>query len=382
MGKSVVSWQIFTELAQAGVHSAFADTDQLCMCYPAPQEDPGRQQIKAQNLAAMLPHYQAGGARCVIANGVLDPANGLFSELLAQAEVTVCRLRADRVELARRFVGRHRPSDDLDEVLKDTLEEADAMDASDFADACVDTSDVPAAGVAGLIRDSCRNWPGFSGTLPAPHAASGGNSRTGDDNESDGADGDVVLICGSTGVGKSTIGFELYQRYLRAGRTAGYIDLDQIGFLKPDAANDPGRHLLKARNLGAMWRIYHAAGARHLVVTGPVPSQAARQTYIDALPAAAVTVCRLHAGRAEMHTRIMSRASGGSWPQPGDPLRGRSAEYLDHLADQAVADSQALERAKVEDIRVDTDGRTVTEAADLIAGATGSLPDHADRQWV
>jgi adenylylsulfate kinase-like enzyme len=316
VGKSVVSWQIFTELAQAGILAAFVDTDQLCMCYPAPHEDPGRQRIKARNFAAMLPHYQAAGARCVVANGVLDPVDGLHSEPLAVAEMTVCRLRADRAEIVHRFVGRHGAGGDLDDVLKSALDEADAMDASNFADACVDTSNATVAEVVGLVRDTCRSWPGFGGRLPEPQVASGGSIRAGDDDEADGADGNVLLICGPTGVGKSTMGFELYMRHLRAGRTAGYIDLDQIGFLQPDADNDPGRHLLKARNLAAMWRTYHAAGARYLVATGPVPSEAARQTYIDALPAARVTVCRLHAGRAELRTRIMSRASVAAGHSP------------------------------------------------------------------
>jgi shikimate kinase len=239
VGKSAVSWQTFTELAQAGIHAAFADADQLCMCYPAPPEDPGRERIRARNFAAMLPHYQAAGARCVIANGVLDPVNGLDTELMAHAEVTVCRLRADRAELVHRFVGRHRPGDDLDDMIEDTLNEADAMDASVFADVCVDTSDATVAEVVGLVRDRCHTWPGFSGALPEPRVASDGTIRAGDDDEADGADGCVLLICGPTGVGKSTIGFELYMRYLRAGRTAGYIDLDQIGFLKPDERTIP-----------------------------------------------------------------------------------------------------------------------------------------------
>ncbi len=371
VGKSAVSWQIFTGLAQAGIHAAFADADQLCMCYPAPPEDPGRERIKAQNFAAMLPHYQAAGAQCVIANGVLDPVNGLDSGLLAHAELTVCWLRADRAELVHRFVGRHGPGDDLDDLIKKTLDEADAMDASDFADLCVDTSGATVTEVAGLVRDRCYTWPGFSGALLAPRVASGEDIRVGDDDEPDATNGNVLLICGPTGVGKSSIGFELYLRYLRAGRTAGYIDLDQIGFLQPDAANDPGHHLLKARNLAAMWRTYYAAGARHLIATGPVPTEEVSQAYIDALPTATVTTCRLHAGRAEMRARIMSRASGGSWPQPGDPLQGKSAEFLDRVADQAAAEAQSLERAKVGDIRIDTEGRSVNEAVDLIAAATG-----------
>jgi predicted ABC-type ATPase len=374
VGKTTASWQIFTEVAQAGMSAAFVDTDQLCMCYPAPSQDPDRQRIKAQNLAAMLPRYQLAGAQCVIANGVLDPVKGLYLDLLAEAEVTVCRMRADRAELTRRLAGRHGPGHDLVDVLKEALDEADAMDASDFADGCVDTTNLTMAEVVGLVRERCRTWPGFTGTLPEPRAGTGRSTRAGDDDEPDGAGGNVLLICGPAGVGKSTIGFELYLRYLRAGRTAGYIDLDQIGFLEPGAANDPGRHVLKAGNLAAMWRTYHAAGARHLIATGPIPSAAAGQTYIDALPAETVTVCRLHAELPELRTRIMSRALGGSWPQPGDPLRGQSAQYLGRAADRAAASARALDRAQVGDIRIDTDGRTVTECADLIAEATNFRP--------
>ena len=42
VGKSTVSWQLFAELAGSGTPTAFADADQLCMCYPAPPDDPGR----------------------------------------------------------------------------------------------------------------------------------------------------------------------------------------------------------------------------------------------------------------------------------------------------------------------------------------------------
>lgn len=41
VGKSTVSWQLFTELTGSGTRAAFADADQLCMCYPAPPDDLG-----------------------------------------------------------------------------------------------------------------------------------------------------------------------------------------------------------------------------------------------------------------------------------------------------------------------------------------------------
>jgi len=82
VGKSTVSWQLFSDLSEAGVDVAFADADQLCMCYPAPPEDPDREQLKARNLGAMISHYQAAGAKCVILGGVLDPVLGVRRELM------------------------------------------------------------------------------------------------------------------------------------------------------------------------------------------------------------------------------------------------------------------------------------------------------------
>ncbi len=376
VGKSTVSWQIFTELAEAGVHVAFADADQFCMCYPALAEDPGRERIKAQNVGAAVSRYRAAGAQCVIANGVLDPLRGVYSELMPQAEVTVCRLRADAGELARRFAGWHHPGLDLAEAVKETLGEAGAMDVSNLGEVCVDTTGMAAAEAAGLVRDACRVWPGFSGTLAARQSpgadaeTAAGLEPTGHVN---GPRGQILVICGPTGVGKSTIGFQLYLQYLHDGLTAGYVDLDQIGFVRPAPTADPGRHRLKAANLAAIWRTYHAAGARHLIATGPAESQAVLQTYIRALPAADVTTCRLHAGPAELTRRIMSRGDGGSWPEPGDPLRGQSAGYLRQVADLTAAEADALERAGVGTIRIDTNGRTVAQAAELIAARTKRL---------
>jgi hypothetical protein len=244
------------------------------MCYPAPAADPGGRQIKAQNLGAMIGNYRAAGARYLIVNGVVDPVLGVHSDLLPRAALTLCRLRAGRDEVARRFIARHGQRDDMEELLREVRDEADRMDAGNFADACVDTSGVPAARVAGLVRDSCRDWPGFNETArrpcaaaAGPDASAGGAVKTSPD--ADGADGSILLICGPTGIGKSAIGFQLYLTYLQAGRTAGYIDLDQIGFLSPAADDDPGQHRLKARNLAAMWRNYHAAGATHTPSSRP-----------------------------------------------------------------------------------------------------------------
>jgi predicted ABC-type ATPase len=366
VGKSTVTWQLFNELSPAGVHVAFADTDQLSMCYPAPPDDPDRERLKAMNIGAMIPHYRAAGAKCVILGGVLDPVLGVRRDLLPDADVTVVRLRADREEVVRRFIRRDEQRDDMDELLQEVRDEADGMDGSDFADARIETTGVPAAEVADLVRDRCRDWPGFRDTIRRQGASTEKAFP-----EVTEADGHILLICGPTGVGKSTIAFRLYMQYLNADLTAGYVDLDQIGFVRPARPDDPGNHKLKARNLTAMWRNYRAAGATNLVAAGPVESNAVLQTYVDAFPKATVTLCRLHAGPDELTRRVMSRGDGGSWPQPGDPLRGQSAEYLRAVADRAISADSTFEREHVGTVRIDTSGHTPDESAALIAASTG-----------
>jgi predicted ABC-type ATPase len=385
-GKSTVSWRLFTELAGSGTRAAFADADQLCMCYPAQPDDPGRDRLRARNAGAVIRNSQAAGGRCVIVSGAVDPALGVLRDLLGPAAVMVCRLRADPGEVARRLAGRQpRSGGGEADAVRLVQEECDLMDASGFADVCVDTTGVPAAQVPRLVRDSCRGWPGFGEVAGRPPDAAPAGLANAAPAElagpAVGAGGRVLLLCGPAGVGKSTIGFQLYLRCLRAGRTAGYIDLDQIGFLTPPAGSDPLNHRLKAANLAAIWRTYHAAGASHLVLTGPVGNQATLGSYLAALPSAAVTTCRLHASPAELRQRIMTRGAGGSWPQPGDPLRGRPARYLARVARQAAAAAQALDRAQLAALRIDTTGHTAAQAAGLIASATGwpGQPPHRER---
>jgi hypothetical protein len=137
--------------------------------------------------------------------------------------------------------------------------------------------------------------------------------------------------------------------------------------MSPVPVDDPGGHQLKARNLADLWRTYHAAGARRLVLSGPVPDERAAAVYAGALPAARVTVCRLHAGPAELARRISRRGQGFSWAQPGDPLVGQPETRLRLVAAQSAAGAAALERSGLGDLRIDTGGRTAAEVADLIA---------------
>lgn len=374
VGKSTVSWQLFTELAAAGMHVAFADTDQFCMCYPPPPGDPDRNYVKALNVGSVIRSFRIAGAHCLIANGVLDPA-GVQTELLAEADVTICRLRARGEEVERRLIGKlGDEAAGLEEWLRQTRDEVGLMDRSSFADALVDTTGLPASEVAAAVRAACRDWPGFAGDLAGPDPpspAAGGSAPDSQHQDHRPVGGQVLLITGPTGVGKSTIGFPCYLSCLGAGLTAGYLDLDQLGLLRPADPRDAGSHRLKARNLAAIWRNYQDAGATHLVAVGPMRGETDFRIYADALAGAAVTLVRLRAAPDDLRLRIASRGLGGSWPQPGDPLVGQPAEFLARAADHAVADGLALDLSGLGDVVIDTTGRPVAESAASLSMAVG-----------
>ncbi|WP_328609736.1 hypothetical protein OG943_11610 [Amycolatopsis sp. NBC_00345] len=90
--------------------------------------------------------------------------------------------------------------------------------------------------------------------------------------------------------------------------TVAYADLDQLGFVRPEPAEDPGNHRTKARNLAAIWPTFRAEGAEYLV--GDVGESVALERYVRAVPDGDLTLCRLRAGPGELTARILARGRG------------------------------------------------------------------------
>lgn len=353
VGKTAAGWEIYSQLARAGTRVGYVDIDQLGMCFPAPADDPGRHRVQARNLDVVVGAYRAAGAQCVVVSGVVDPAHGAYPELTPGAALTVCRLRADAGELASRLAGR----ENGDAILRGALAEAASLDANRVGDLCLETTGRSVADTVRLVSERTAGW-----THPAPVGQ-------GEPGPPDSADGPVLWLCGAQGVGKSTIGFRVYTKVVFGARIPGaYVDLDQVGFVSPAPADDPAGHRVKSRVLAGLWRTFRAAGAECLTVVGPVEDIGG---YAAALPAATFTLCRLHAGDGELTRRVMTRGSGGSWAQPGDPLRGVPVARLREVARTAVAHARVLEDASVGDVRVDTDGYSVEEAAGAVIARTG-----------
>jgi broad-specificity NMP kinase len=376
VGKTTVTWELFVRLVRQGVPTGYVDIDQLGMCYapptprhraPEPADDPGRHRLKARTLDAVVANFADAGARCVVVPGVTDPVRGVETDLVPHAALTTCRLRVEPTDLRRRLAGRGGQADQLSEAFAEALAEADALDRAFATDPCVDTTGLTVAEVVDRVR-ARSGWPDLAAPVGTREKPSPRRQVP------DPTPGDILWLCGPAAVGKSTVGWQVYQQVRRAGVNAAFVDLDQIGFHRPVPAGDPGNHRLKAANLAAVWRSFRASGAGCLIAVGPLDRPEDVAVYTAALPAATITLCRLHASRQVVADRVARRGRGLT-PTPGlagDDLIGQPQARLREIADQAARTVDALDG--VGDLRVDTDDRPADGIAAEILGRTGWPP--------
>ena len=260
VGKSTVAWELSTRLWRDGVRAAYVDMDQLGMCYgaptpenrfPEPADDPGRHRLQTRNLDAVAVNARDAGAACLVVSGVVDPEHGIDAGLLPHVELTAIRLRVEKDELLRRLGVRARPGERVD----DNLREAGVMDR--LPGPYIDTTGLSVDEVLEKI-----DLPRIEAAVPkAIHVPE--------------LPGRVLRIRGPREGSRSMVGWQIYAQLQRSGTRAAYVDLDQLGFLRPFDAVDPGNRRLQAANLAAVWRTFRAAGAECLVVAEPNDDPAA-----------------------------------------------------------------------------------------------------------
>jgi adenylylsulfate kinase-like enzyme len=368
VGKTTVGWEIFSQLDSAGVRVGYVDVDQLGMCYPTPTDDPHNHRVKVANVAAAVATFRAAGARCVVVSGTVDVDQArTYADEIPAAALMFCRLSLDRDGLRTRLAQRGWDGG----MLEEAMQGAEALDRSEFADVCVDTSGTSVPDVARHVREQAGGWP-----MPLEQEVAVGNTaEVSEPNADTAAPGSVLWLCGATGVGKSTIGFQIFQQVMHAGVAAAYVDLEQVGFLRPAPPEDPDNHWVKVRNLLAIWQRFRASGARCLIVVGSVDDRDAVGMYRDSLPEGTLTMVRLHAGHDQLAERIMLRGQDDGWRAPGDPLKGQPVAILNRIAAKAAANADRMERAEIGDLRIDTDGRTIEEVTQLVRTKAGGWPD-------
>ncbi|GAB1639668.1 AAA family ATPase [Krasilnikovia sp. MM14-A1259] len=167
----------------------------------------------------------------------------------------------------------------------------------------------------------------------------------------------VLWLFGPSGVGKTTVAREIAARLGSSGVKAALVDTDMIGLCRPESADDPEHHRLKARNLAALWSVLHAAGAQCLLLAGGVEHAGQLALYVHNIAGAELTVCQLSLGEADHRARIMER-------------NGRSVAWIDDL----IEEGKDLDHNDFTDVRVDTGGLSVGESAERILDAAGRWP--------
>jgi adenylylsulfate kinase-like enzyme len=126
----------------------------------------------------------------------------------------------------------------------------------------------------------------------------------------------AVLLTGPGGVGKTTIAQAIGGLLTSSGHVTAVLDLDAVAQFGPPRP-PPARGLrfhdqLRVRNLTAVWDTYRAAGARFMVVSGPVTTAEHRAAYTEALADCAVQVVLLLTP-AKLIAERTRTARGSAW---------------------------------------------------------------------
>ncbi|SDE25725.1 hypothetical protein [Glycomyces harbinensis] len=365
-GKTVTAWEIFAQLAAEGVRAAYVDADQVGMAHPVRPEDPDNEHVKARGIGAVWSGFRAAGAQCLIVSGGVGNVATVadFAAQVPGAAMTIVQLAVGSEERRTRLIGRG----GSEYLIEPAAALAAALERDPLTEHRVDTTGTTVKAAAKLVRERVGDWPGATPSAWPPRDLDPPSS-TGDERVP------MVWVCGPSGVGKSTVAFPVYMRLLAAGARASYIDLAQIGWVRPAAADDPGDHRLKARNLAALWRAHRAAGSEYLVVSGSGGGAAGVRHYLDAMPGCVPTIVRLDAAPDVIAERLRMRSKGIGVELPGDEIRGLAGADLERRIEDAHAEAALLERDGIGDHRLDTGDRDPDDLADEIYALIGLRAD-------
>lgn len=165
----------------------------------------------------------------------------------------------------------------------------------------------------------------------------------------------VLVITGPVGVGKTSVARAISDLLGNAAVAHTMIDMDMLRWCYPRDPEDPFHEKLGLQNLAAVWANYQTAGAQRVVMADVVETRTTVTQYENTIPGAVVTVARLHAPVTTLHARLAGRETGAD---------------LEWHQNRAIELAAQMEETALEDLRVDTEGKTVLEIAqEIIARA-------------
>lgn len=122
----------------------------------------------------------------------------------------------------------------------------------------------------------------------------------------------IALVTGTVGIGKSATGFAVAERAAAQGRSAAFLDVDELPRLWPAPEGDPFNNELILGNLASLVGNYAAAGAELLVLSWVVQSTDALRRLEEAVGTTVVAV-RLCAPASIVEARLRKRHQGAEF---------------------------------------------------------------------
>lgn len=159
----------------------------------------------------------------------------------------------------------------------------------------------------------------------------------------------LLIVTGPVGVGKTSVSTAVSDMLTHKKIPNAFIDIDNLRCAYPSPANDRFNMELGYKNLALIWPNYLEYGIRHLVIPDVIENHEDVNKFKSVIPSAEITIIRLTAPVATLHSRLEQREAGDM------------QVWHKH---RAIELSKQFEELRPEDYLIDTEKKTITEIAE------------------